>query len=63
MKAHTIKSYIENKQIERDEYLFVWKELQKMHIESNFTEDTYKELQAKFSSEINKCERSIKDHE
>ena len=54
--------HIEKKRKERDQLLWTWNRVEELNEEVGLSEETYKELQAKISSKIAQCDRSIQDH-
>jgi hypothetical protein len=54
--------HIENKRKERDKLLWTWNRVEELNTDVGLSEETYKELQAKISSKIAACDRSIQDH-
>ena len=54
--------HIEKKLKERDQLLWTWNRVEELNTEVGLSEETYKELQAKISSKIAQCDKSIQDH-
>ena len=54
--------HIEKKRKERDQLLWTWNRVEELNTDVGLSEETYKELQAKISSKIAQCDRSIQDH-
>tara|TARA_R110002074_G_scaffold351581_1_gene522737 strand:- start:283 stop:489 length:207 start_codon:yes stop_codon:yes gene_type:complete len=54
--------HIEKKLKERDQLLWTWNRVEELNKEVGLSEETYKELQAKISSKIAQCDKSIQDH-
>jgi len=62
MEQHEIINYINKVEKEKATHDLIWVYLEKLNKEVGFSDTTYKELQAKISSKIAQCDRSIRDH-
>lgn len=58
-----IKAHIEAKKTEQNNLRSLWNYIVNLNETVGLTENTMNELQAKISSKIAQCERSIIDHE
>tara|TARA_R110000744_G_scaffold298088_1_gene407783 strand:- start:397 stop:597 length:201 start_codon:yes stop_codon:yes gene_type:complete len=54
--------HIKKKRQERDKLLWTWNRVEELNADVGLSDKTYKELQAKISSKIAACDRSIQDH-
>ena len=54
--------HIENKRKEREQLLWTWNRVEEINNDIGLSKETYKEMQAKISSRIAQCDRSIQDH-
>jgi hypothetical protein len=54
--------HIEKRRQERNKLLWTWNRVEELNADVGLSDKTYKELQAKISSKIAACDRSIQDH-
>ena len=63
MENSDILKHIEKRKNERKLHLMCWEYIEKLNADVGLSDSTMKELQAKVSSKIAMCDRSIQDHE
>jgi len=63
MDKLNIKAHISAKKDAKEHYQRVWQSIVELNEQSAFSMDCYRELQARISSKVAQCERSIQDHE
>lgn len=63
MDKLNIKAHIAAKKDAKEHYQRVWQSIVELNDQSAFSMDCYRELQARISSKVAQCERSIQDHE
>ena len=59
----SIKAHIAAKKDTKESYQKLWQHIVELDETAGLETSTYKELQAKISSKIAQCDRSILDHE
>jgi len=62
MDSIQIQIHIEKRGQERDKLLWTWNRVEELNTDIGLSDETYKELQAKISSKIAACDKSIQDH-
>ena len=63
MGKEDILKHIEKRKNEKKLHLMFWEYIEKLNLDVGLSDSTMKELQAKVSSKIAMCYRSIQDHE
>jgi hypothetical protein len=63
MDKLSIQTHIAAKKDTKEHYQRVWQSIVELNEESAFSMDCYRELQARISSKVAQCDRSIQDHE
>lgn len=58
-----IIDHISKREKERKTHLLVSKYIEKLHVETAFSDKTYYEINARISSKVAQCEISIRDHQ
>ena len=63
MDKLNIQAHIAAKKDAKEHYQRVWQSIVELNDQRAFSMDCYRELQARISSKVAQCERSIQDHE